>query len=151
MKNLFVALVLLTGVSGFGDNAEASYEVPGFSSPGDVFEMDFQLEVKGNQVSGDYTLPEDLTGPKNRIEVAGNFTTHNVAVLMGPKADMTCNFTTRQCDVKYFNLKLNLAMVEQRLKSRGLRNEELQRRLKISRSFIEDPIGIIRFSLEDDK
>lgn len=145
MKAFVFATALLAASVGFGKSPNAVYEVPGFEetdlSMYDLYSL--KLEINGDQVSIDYSLPLELTGAKNRIRAVGTLVDKNTAILKGPHSDLTCNLAAKKCDVRYNDLTIDHSLVKEILQSQNLQPSEVQTRLEITRKFSGDPIGVI--------
>lgn len=144
-KGLLIAVLFITSMT-WAKSSDASYEVPGFPPGQAVYDMSLKLEVDGNTVWARYDLPLDLTGVKNRIEVAGSFIGDGIARLTGEKGELICHFVEEKCDARYKDLHVDLGAVKSRLEASGFNPDRVETGLTISRRFQGDPIGIIRFS-----
>lgn len=145
MKTFVFATALLIATVSFAKSPDAIYEVPGFEdtdlSMYDIHSL--KLDIEGDQVSIDYTLPLELTGVKNRIRAEGTLVDAVTAVLKGSNSDLTCNLFAKTCDVRYRNLMIDPVLVKERLQSQNMHPVEIETRLAITRKFSGDPIGII--------
>jgi hypothetical protein len=128
----------------------ASYEVPTATALKDYahFELkDFSKRSDGYFVSLKYTLPVELTGTKQSIELSGIAEAGKPFLLFGEQADAEClNYaSTINCTIRYNDLEIDEEKALQAIRKTSKSEEEVSGRLQVMRFFSTDPVGIITY------
>lgn len=109
----------------------------------------FPVRVKIQQLrNGDtrmhYTLPAELVGREQSVDVTGSGTT-----LRGAAGTAECTTTDGAgtvCNERLPGVTVDMALVEATLKKKQTSAADLARGLKVSATFSIDPIGVLRFN-----
>lgn len=141
---VLLSFAIISSLFVFTATALAAYEAPG-SEGSEFYDMKVDVRIQGEKISIRYSLPLDLTGMENHIEASGRILGDGFALLSGPKADLSCDLLKQSCDVAYQDLNVDLNLVQSRLEAQGLPLDIVERKLKISREFELDPIGVVHF------
>lgn len=128
----------------------ATYEVPTAVALKDYarFELkDFSKSREGHFVSIKYTLPEELTGEKQDIELSGIAEEGKTFLLFGEQADAEClNYaSTINCTIRYNDLEIDEAKALKAIRKISKSEEEVSGRVQVMRFFSTDPVGIISY------
>lgn len=118
--------------------------VPGLE-PFAVFPLeDYSVQIRrGQHGKVEYNLPMELTGEPLEIELRGSMIpVDGVIRLAGPLGEMEC--VADECAVKYKNLQIDPARVEQFLRGISQSESEFAARLRVAGDFRLDPRGFIR-------
>lgn len=150
MKKLVLSLLVLFGFHAVA--ASGIYWVP-TNSPAEVRFAAFPLkdvEVRRDteEVRVKYTLPLELTGEANLIDLVGRISQQGTVALSGAKGSGVCESFTdlSSCKIDYMNLKIDPVKRSDLLKqiSKGL--SELQLREAVAASFCNvggEPCGFL--------
>ncbi len=99
----------------------------------------------GDSVQVKYELPQDLTGAKNVVRMAGSFQhATNTLELSGPQGQASCVPRTdgaMKCDVKFQKLELNPGQAAELLNQKNLNSNDLQKKLEAVGRFSGNPVG----------
>lgn len=99
----------------------------------------------GDIVQVKYELPQDLTGEKNVVRMAGSFQKiSNSLELSGDQGAASCVPRTdgaMKCDVKFQNLLLNPDRAADLLNQKNLNAHDLQKKLEAVGRFSGNPVG----------
>ncbi len=109
----------------------------------------FPVRVKFQQLrNGDtrlhYTLPAELVGREQSVDVTGSGTTLRGAA--GTAECTTSDGAGTVCNERLPGVTVDMALVEATLKTKQPSAAELARGLKVSATFSIDPIGVLRFN-----
>lgn len=143
----FIILAALNSSISFA----ATYEVPTTDALKDFarFELkDFSKKAEKNYVSIKYTLPEELTGTKQHIELEGFAGVEGQTFLLfGDQAQAEClNYSsTVNCTIRYNDIEVDEDKALKVIRKISKSNEEVGARLEVMRFFSTEPVGIISY------
>ncbi len=150
MKFLSTFLILIFLQSSQADevlNLQAIYKIPA-SQESDASYSQFTLEnyqvrTVGKEAFLSYTLPEEMTGIKQKIEMKLVLQNSATKVLEGEKAIALCvgKWLVLKCDVKFKKISIDLFKVKEKLETTGASVQEINGRLSVLSKFSGDPIG----------
>ncbi len=168
IAGLSLILPQLAGVTpGFAAETQlggGTYQVP--VSDAELIELarfpiqfDVELDHRGGLEKLRYRLPRDLTGARLR-KITLQPSAEEPGVLIGENAKAVCGAVVNvetgvadpldlQCSVTYRNLRIDPLKVRQHLDRTVLDPETLRKKLEIAVQFEREPIGIIRYRLDE--
>lgn len=107
------------------------------------YQVLIKKEESGDKVEITYSLPEEMVGYVKPISM--NLVINNGAekVMAGKDSTALCKgpWSKLKCEMRFNNLELDLASVEEVLIKKGKSASEIMERLEILRKFSGDPIG----------
>lgn len=121
-------------VDGQEENRYATFEIQNFTVSRDSQKMTMS-----------YSLPLEVTGLENLIELSGNFDGSDTIQLRGENAKAVCKLQESTCRIRYHDLNFDSVLIEARLKALSLAPEEFKARLSVAQQFRADPIGFLKY------
>lgn len=92
-----------------------------------------------------YSLPVEMTGLPNKIELTGTLDGSKFVPLAGKLGNALCDLSKSTCRVHYKNLNLDADLALAHLESLHVSPEEIAAKISIGAQFRADPIGIVKF------
>lgn len=102
---------------------------------------DARRSIRDGRVLVEYTLPFELTGVAQKIELEGPLTTQGTFQMTGSHADAVCD--QRQCSLNYKDLVTDLPGLRRSFRAAGLSPQETELRMRVAGHFVEDPHGLL--------
>lgn len=145
-KLVLLSLFIFSSVAMAGAQKHAvEYRIPVAPELGSfaTFHFSAKIEEDGGVVSLRYTLPLELTGVPNRVRLSGRVQADGSVFLKGPLAEGKC--IDSMCELRYRNLQIDAAAVENLLRLSSRTPEEFALRWQMTQRWNEDPFGVLRF------
>lgn len=151
MKNIILISLLLISIQSHANLTTGTYEVPVENSEikaASLFKLSkVSIHQNGDHLNLKYTMPTELTGTKNIIELDGiNKDGPTSVFYKNNQFDCLSNETYLTCKVQYQDLDINQALAEKNLFQK-FQGNNLQDRMTVQKIFSTDPIGVIKIKL----